>query len=342
MAVTIKEVAQRAGVSVGTVSHVLNGKPGEFSEATREKVLEAVGALDYHPNRVARSLVRRQSMALGVSFVNHGASLADNPYLADVLDGMINAASEDGYNITLYTRLPPEDEEQYVPLLLDRHVDALCLVAPNTDSQLPRLLRKARMPFVVVGVTNPGRGISWLDVDNEAGARLAVDCLARHGHRRIAHFAGPASQKAALERRCAFEEAMEERRIPVRPDWIVPCGFDTTRARQEALRLLAQRDRPTAIFAAHDETAMGVLSAARDLGIRVPEDLSVIGFDDIREAAFVNPPLTTIRQPSREIGYAAAKGLVGMLDGSMPAPLAERFAPALVERSTVGPPAWIV
>jgi LacI family transcriptional regulator len=338
VAVTIKEVAQRAGVSVGTVSHVLNGKPGEFSEATRERVLEAVGALDYHPNRVARSLVRRQSMALGVSFVNHGASLADNPYLTDVLDGMINAANEDGYNITLYTRLPPEDEEHYVPLLLDRHVDALCLVAPNTDSQLPRLLRKARMPFVVVGVTNPGRGISWIDVDNEAGTRMAVECLVRRGHRRIAHFAGPVSQKAAIERRCVFEEAMAERMIRVRPEWIVPCGFDAARARQEALRFLAERDRPTAIFAAHDETAIGVLAAAHQLGIRVPDELSVIGFDDIREAAFVNPPLTTIRQPSRAIGYAAAKGLVSMLDGSDSGPLARQFAPSLIERSTVGPP----
>jgi DNA-binding LacI/PurR family transcriptional regulator len=339
LAITIREVAQRAGVSVGTVSHVLNGKPGEYSQATRDKVMEAVGALDYHPNRIARSLVRRRSMALGVSFVNHGASLADNPYLADVLDGMINAASEDGYNITLYTRLPPDDEEQHLPLLLDRHVDGLCLVAPNVDSCLPRLLQRSRIPFVVVGVAEPGKGISWLDVDNEAGTRLAVECLARYGHRKIAHFMGPASQKAAIQRAQAFRAAMRDLGLPVREDWLIPCGFDTVRAHHEALRLLAQKDRPTAVFAAHDETAFGVVAAARELGVSVPRELSVIGFDDIREAAHIDPPLTTVRQPATEIGYAAAKALVGLLDGQSGPPVKQLFAPVLVERGTVQVPA---
>jgi LacI family transcriptional regulator len=338
VSVTIKEVARQAGVSVGTVSHVLNGKPGEFSESTRDRVMEAVGQLGYHPNRVARSLVRRQSMALGVSFVNHGASLADNPYLADVLDGMINAASEDGYNITLYTRLPPDDEEKHLPLLLDRHVDGLCLVAPNVDSQLPRLLRKARMTFVVVGVSDPGKGIPWLDVDNEAGARMAVECLLRHGHRKIAHFAGPTTQKAAGQREAAFRDTMRRYCLPVRPEWVIPCGFDTSRAYQAARALLARPDRPTAIFAAHDETALGVLEAARERRIAVPQQLSVIGFDDIREASLAVPALTTIRQPSRAIGYAAAKVLVSMLGGDEQ-PIARRFTPTLVERASVGPPA---
>lgn len=338
MPVTIKDVARHAGVSVGTVSHVLNDKPGEYSAATQERVLKSVGALSYHPNRVARSLVRRQSMALGVSFVNHGASLADNPYLADILDGMINAASEDGYNVTLYTRLPPDDEEKHLPLLLDRHVDGLCLVAPNLDSRLPRLLQRARMPFVVVGMSNPGKGISWLDVDNQTGARLAVECLVQHGHRKIAHFAGPPAQKAAMERAAAFRAAMAEHGLPVREEWVAPCGFDTARAYEVAKHILCPPDRPTAIFAAHDETAFGIIFAARDIGIRIPDELSVIGFDDIREAALVNPPLTTVRQPAREIGYSAANALVGMLDGTIDGPVTRHFAPTLIERSTVAPP----
>lgn len=338
MSTTIKDVARKAGVSVGTVSHVLNSKSGEVSPATQKRVQDAISALGYHPNRVARSLVRGQSTALGVSFVNHGASLSDNPYLAEVLDGMINAASEDGYNITLYTRLPPDDETRHLPLLLDRHVDALCLVAPNVESELPRLLLGARLPFIVVGVQDPFPGVSWVDVDNEAGARMAVECLVRAGHRRIAHFAGPAHQKAAVQRREAFIHALADLSIPFRPEWIVQCGFDVQTAYTEALDLLVAQDRPTAIFAAHDETALGVLRAARDIGLRIPEDLSVIGFDDIREATLSNPPLTTVRQPADRIGHTACKALVGMLSGTIKAPYTKLFEPTLIERNTVSRP----
>ncbi len=280
-------------------------------------------------------------MAIGVSFVNHGASLADNPYLADVLDGMINAASEDGYNITLYTRLPPDDEARHAPLLLDRHVDALCLVAPNVESRLPRLLLRARVPFIpliVVGVEKPFPDVSWVDVDNFAGSRAAVDCLVRAGHRKIGHFAGPTHQKAALQRLEAFKQAMADASIPLREDWIVTCGFDSRIAYSAATRLFNQEDRPTAIFAAHDETALGIMEAARDMGVRVPEDLSIIGFDDIREARLANPPLTTIRQPAREIGYTASKTLVSMLSGAITSPYSKLFEPILIERSTVSQP----
>ena len=300
--------------------------------------MDAINVLGYHPNRVARSLVRRQSMALGVSFVNHGASIADNPYLADVLDGMVNAASEAGYNITLYTRLPPDDEASHVPLLLDRHVDALCLVAPNVDSRLPKLLLRARLPFIIVGVQDLFPGVSWLDVDNNAGAKMAVDYLVHQGHRSIAHFAGPTQQQAGALRSAAFRQAMAEHGIAVREEWVVPCGFEPRIAYDAAVNLFRSADRPTAIFAAHDETAIGILEAAKDFGVRIPEDLSVIGFDDIRDARLASPALTTIRQPAQQIGYTAARTLVAMLCAPPPAPVTRLFEPTLVERSTVGPP----
>ncbi len=155
MRVTIKEVTQRAGVSACTVSNVLNGKPCEFSPLTYTRVHEAVRALRNHPNRVARSLVQRESMALGVSFIDQGQSLGDNPYLANVLDGLVMAAREENYNIVLYIRPSVEEIEGYAANFLDGRIDGLFVIAPDIDCPRMKQLAATDLPFIILGVDSP-------------------------------------------------------------------------------------------------------------------------------------------------------------------------------------------
>lgn len=320
------------------MSNVLNGKRNEYTPDTQARVLAAVRALDYHPNRLASSLVRRRSGTLGVTFANQGPSLTDNPFLTNVLDGVVVAAQEDGYNVTLYSRLRASEEGDDVEVFLDRRIDGLCIVAPAAQSRLPALLAQTPLPFIVVGVEEPAPGVSWIDVDNAAGARLAMDRLFAAGHTRIGHLAGALQQKAAVARERVYRCIMRECGYPAPPEWTAWCGFNEPGAYKAALRMLSCRNRPTAIFAANDQIALGVLSAARDLGLCVPGELSVIGFDDIREAAIVRPALTTVRQPVHDIGYAAAKYLARKLRGEFYGSMQQHVMPALVERETVAPP----
>lgn len=337
MAATIKDIAASAGVSIATVSNVLNGKRGEYADETRGRVVDAAHRLGYHRNRVARSLVRRTSECLGVTFVDQNHSLGENHYLVEVLDGIVDAAYEQGYNVSLHTRLRQDRESEQLPDLLDRRIDALFLIAPHEDSPLIPLLAAEYLPFVVIGVEEPHPGVNWIDVDNSAGARLAAAHLLELGHTRIAHLVGHPRQRAARTRARAFGDAIAQAGALCT---FAQCGnFNLREGRAAARILLAGPDRPTAIFAANDAIAMGVLEAANERGICVPEDLSLIGFDDMREAASSDPPLTTVRQPMHGIGRTAAEWMMGRLKDHKGPPLAQRVPPELVVRASTCRPA---
>ena len=335
--VTVKDVARQAGVSVGTVSNVLNHKEGEFAPETRERVLQAVKELKYRPNQVARSLVRRESRAIGITYVGWGPELSDNPYLVDVLDGVVAGAAEARYNLVLYTRTPPGYEEEHLRHFTDGRIDALCVIDAGEASPLLPMLAAAAFPFIVIGVEEPLPGVNWIDVDNRAGATLAVQRLLTAGHRRIVHLGGARTQRSAQYRAGAFCRTMRRHGLSARLSDVIWCDFDRREGREAALRLLTSDRRPTAFFAADDQIALGVMDAARSLGLRVPDDLSVIGFDDSRDASFAEPPLTTVRQPVRAIGEMAARWLIQHLQSASCEPLQCRVQPTLIERSTVGP-----
>lgn len=332
MAATIKDIAASAGVSIATVSNVLNGKRGEYADETRSRVIDAARRLGYHRNRLARSLVRRASECLGVAFVDQNHALGENYYLVEVLDGIVHAAYDQGYNISLHTRLRPEHEAEQLPDLMDRRIDGLFLIAPHLDSPLVPLLSASPLPFVVIGVQEPEPEVNWIDVDNRVGALLAAEHLLSLGHRRIVHIAGHPRQQAAQVRAQVFKEHIE--RSGACCDVIACARFDQADALNAASSFLSTREQPSAIFAANDGMALGVLKAAAECGLRVPEDLSVVGFDDMREAAITDPPLTTVRQPMHEIGRRAAEWIISRLnDGASPA-LAELVQPHLVIRGS--------
>lgn len=324
---TIRNVAERAGVSKSLVSLVMRGSP-HVSERRRQAVLKAARELGYRPNAVARSLVEGRTRLIG-------ALVADlhNPFFAEFLDGL--QESLHGANLRMIVgsgRWDPLFEAEAVEAFLEMRVDGLVLlsVVPGSLSDAA-----ASVPVVIVGE----RDVSGVDIvvdDDELGARLAVDHLVELGHQRIAHIEGAAPSTTARYRRAGYEQAMSQYglagHIVVEPgDFTEEGGYRATRS------LLSRRPRPTAIFAPNDLVAIGALSAADELGLRVPADLSIVGYDNTHLAAIRHISLTTVDQPRRDMGRVAAELLCARIDDMRREPRQTLVVPHLVTRATTGP-----
>lgn len=323
---TIRNVAERAGVSKSLVSLVMRGSP-HVSEARRQAVLKAARELGYRPNAVARSLVEGRTRLIG-------ALVADlhNPFFAEFLDGLQESLHGAGLRMLVGSgRWDPQFEAEAVEAFLEMRVDGLVLLSVVPDA-LHDISHS--VPVVVVGE----RDIEDIDIvvdDDELGARLAVDHLVELGHRRIAHIQGAPSTTAHY-RRSGYEVAMRRHRLD---DVIVvePGDFTEEGGYRAALELLGRPDRPTAIFAPNDLVATGVLSAADERRLRVPADVSVVGYDNTHLAAIRHISLTSVDQPRRDMGRIAAERLCARIDDPFRAPEQRLVVPHLVIRSTTGP-----
>jgi len=317
--VTIRDVARLSGVSVTTTSVVLNNSNRPVNAVTRARVLEVAQRLGYHPNAIARGLVRRRSHILGVRFGWVEPAIITNPYAGGVLQGVIDAASYAGYRILLHTEVRTEgssaDDPNSVSSYRDGVSDGLVIIAPLTDSPVMSALVKLGLPLVAVSYPSEPLGIASVDVDNRAGAVLAARHLLALGHTRIAHIMGNYNLQSVPERRDGFLAALSEAGIVPPKNYIAAASYDPRSGYAVASRLLSLPDRPTAIFAGSDELALGVMEAARARGLRVPEDLSVIGFDDTQVARLASPPLTTVKQPLREMGAVALRTALRLAAG---------------------------
>lgn len=336
---TIRDVAKESGVSVATVSYVLNNGPRPVREQTRDRVLDVMRRLDYHPNAMARGLVRRRLHTLGVLFGNpHLATFAD-PYGAGVLQGVLSAALELRYNVTLFT-LPWQDARRSAALFHDRRTDGVLVLAPRSDSDMVSGLAALKLPVVVISAASDVEGVPFVDVDNAAGARLATEHLLKLGHTRIAHVTGEAHHFSAAARRDAFCAVLREAGVALPDEYLVTGSYGLGESHEAIRRLLLLPEPPTALFAGNDYIALTAFTVARDLGIAVPEQLSIIGFDDIPSAALVTPPLTTVRQPLARIGNLATRLLVHCVEETTPpGGLGEHLEePVLVERDSTAPP----
>jgi DNA-binding LacI/PurR family transcriptional regulator len=323
---TIRNVAERAGVSKSLVSLVMRGSP-HVSERRRQAVLKAARELGYRPNAVARSLVEGRTRLIG-------ALVADlhNPFFAEFLDGL--QESLHGANLRMIVgsgRWDPLFEAEAVDAFLEMRVDGLVLLSVVPDSLSDAA---ASVPVVIVGE----RDVSGVDIvvdDDELGARLAVDHLVELGHQRIAHIEGAPSTTARY-RRAGYEQAMSQHgltsHIVVEPgDFTEEGGYRAARS------LLSQRPRPTAIFAPNDLVAIGALSAADELELRVPADLSIVGYDNTHLAAIRHISLTTVDQPRRDMGRVAAELLCARIDDVLREPRQTLVVPHLVTRASTGP-----
>jgi DNA-binding LacI/PurR family transcriptional regulator len=323
---TIRNVAERAGVSKSLVSLVMRGSP-HVSERRRQAVLKAARELGYRPNAVARSLVEGRTRLIG-------ALVADlhNPFFAEFLDGLQESLHGGGLRMLVGSgRWDPLFEAEAVEAFLEMRVDGLVLLSVVPDSLKEAA---ASVPVVVVGE----RDVAGVDIvvdDDELGARLAVDHLVQLGHTRIAHIEGARSTTARY-RRSGYEAAMAGHGLTERI--VVTAGDFTEEGGYRAARTLLGADpRPTAIFCPNDLVATGALSAADELDLEVPTDVSIVGYDNTHLAAIRHISLTSVDQPRRDMGRVAAELLTARIEDPTRIPAQTLVTPHLVVRSTTGP-----
>lgn len=331
VSITIKHVAQRAGVAVSTVSRVLN-QSGYVSPETASKVRAAVEELGFRPSLPARTLVSGETRTLALMLPD-----ISNPFFPALARGVEDRAISRGYSVMLCnTDGDPEIEARYIRLLREKWVDGMVMTgASGSASQVKQLLQN-RIPVVVIDRAVRGAEVDLVGLDNIAGARLAVEHLARLGHRAIGLIAGP-KVSTSLDRAEGYRRALRAMGLPIRREWMVTGDFRFESGYEAMKGLLNARDRPAAIFASNDLMAIGAIRAAEEAGLRVPEDLAVVGFDDIMLATLVRPALSTIRQPAYEMGAAAVDLLLDRITGQRESPpRTVAFEPELIVRQSCG------
>lgn len=328
---TLKDVARRARVSVSTAARALGGY-GYVSPETRERVLRAARALDYRPNALARSMIKGQTHTLGVV-----VSDSSNPFFAAVVRGIEDAALPHGYGIFLCNAdEDPAKEAMYLDMLRQKRVDGV-IVSPSDASSgaLPGLLA-AGVPVAQVDRRVPGLAADAVVTDNRKGVHAAVQHLVRLGHRHIALIGGPSRLYTGRERTRAFREALRRAGLPVIRSWLLEGTFKVDSGYELAGRLLDCSPRPTAVFVANNLMTVGTLLRFKEAGVRIPEDLAVVGFDDMDWAPILTPPLTAVAQPTYELGKVAATLLLERLQNPSLPPRLVVLPPRLVVRESCG------
>ncbi len=321
--VSIKDIARAAGVSHSTVSRAL-GEGMLVKPATRERIKQVAREMGYTPDAAARSLVTGRSRTIGVVV----ATIAD-PFVAEVVQGVETTAHDHGYTVVLSgSGSEPVREIAAVEMLRSKRVDGLIVTASRIGALYLGHLERLGVPVVLINNHNEQSGhyTYTVTVDNHHGGLLAMDHLLVKGHRRIAYVTGPADHSSDMERMGAYREALEARGLAWEPDLVVPGDGWPEGGRRALETLMARPQPPTAVFCYNDMTAIGLVRAAREVSIRVPGTLAVVGFDDIPLAAYVDPPLTTIAQPKLEMGQLAMGMLLNLMqtDTSVAARLSDQ------------------
>ena len=327
---TIVDVAHAAGVSVSTVSRVLNGK-GDVSPRARAAVRATLATTGYTASPIARSLVGARTRLIGL----RSRRLADD-YTGALVRGILDATEAAGYGLLLFTA-GGERGNPAAPLL-GTLPDGLLVVSPPPRTDDDAAPTGSVRPVVFLeqwGTDDAGPGVTAANREGEAAATRHLLAL---GHRRLGFVAGPASVASSRERLDGFHAALAAAGLTADPDLIAPGRNDHDGGLVAGRALLRRPDPPTAVLANNDLTAVGVLRAAREAGLRVPEDLSVVGFDDLPPAAHAHPPLTTVRQPLAEMGQHAAAMLIAWVEGTPPEPRRIVLPTTLVVRESCGPP----
>ena len=332
---TIKDVAQAAGVSTQTVSRVLNDRP-DVSPDTRQRVKDIIDELGYQPSKLARSLIQQRSYTLGIIITGLrfvGVSLT--------LNGITEAAEAAGYSLLL-KELPRFDLTEVGPPLRDlfaRQVDGILYAAPQVGDNWQRVqaaLPVPHLPLVFIK-GEPQPGFTTISVDNYAGAQLATNHLLAAGRRHIGHLAGPQDWWEARQRLAGWQDSLQQAGKKALPSHWVAGNWSSASGETAFKQLLAQYPEMDAVFAANDQMALAVLNTAQQMGLRIPQDLAVIGFDNLAESAFFNPPLTTIKQDLHNLGWLAVQKLLAAIEtGTEPGPVeAILLQPELIQRLTV-------
>jgi DNA-binding LacI/PurR family transcriptional regulator len=303
---TIKDVAERAGVGIATVSRTLHGS-SQVSPETAARVLKVVEELGYRPNTTAQSLVSGRSHMLGLV-----VSDITNPFFPELVKGFEDVALQNGYDVLVSsTNYEPARTALCVRRMIERKIDGVAIMTSEVDPSLTDTLARRKVPLVFLDVGTVGKGVSNVKVDYGEGIAQAVAHLSSLGHHRIAFISGPSLLASARERRDMFIARLQDPCSGPRREVLIEEGNHRVDGGLEAMQRLLERDpRPTAVIASNDLTAIGAMRAIRQEGLRVPEDISVVGFDDIQMAEFTEPPLTTVRLLRTEVARLACDALL--------------------------------
>lgn len=331
---TIRDVAERAGVSPITVSRVINNS-GYVSQETRSRVEAAIAELQYVPNSLARSLRFKRTHTLALVLTD-----ITNPFWTTVARGVEDAASQCGFNVILCNTDENEAKQsEYLHVLLQKQVDGFLLVPARSTPEPITLIQSQKVPAVVLDRQVPGAQVDIVRGDSEGGAYQLVQLLLSLGHRRIAMLSGPVSISTAADRVSGYRRALQEAGLEAQAELICYGEYTQESGYQMARKALSLMPRPTALFAANNFIAIGALRALREMGIRVPEDMALVSFDDIPPAFVIEPFLTVAAQPAYEMGRRATELLLARLSGQAPPEYQEIVLPTeIIVRRSSGPP----
>jgi LacI family transcriptional regulator, repressor for deo operon, udp, cdd, tsx, nupC, and nupG len=311
---TIQDVARHASVSAATVSRVLSS-PERVSETTRERVHAAVRETGYTINQAARSLRLKAARTILMAIPNIG-----NPYYSTVLEAVLQEAATRGYSVLVASRIGDDPNRWLSDYLLSTRADGLLLFDGALDtSRLHSLNAEGVMlPLVAAYDEVPDPAINSVITDNRLAAKRAIEHLIELGHTKIGHVIGPSRNRQTNERLVGFSQALQEAGLPIRTEWLVQGSYNMQSGKVAAERMLMREERPTAVFCGNDEMAIGFIHRMRQAGIECPQDISVIGFDDIDMSEYFDPPLTTMRQPREQMGRIATRSLIDIIEGIAP------------------------
>ncbi len=327
---TLKQIARDLNLSLMSVSRALHGQKG-VSEETRRRVLEHARHVHYRPNLAARTLVRRRAQVLGVIFPSLGQT-----FWADIVRSIEQVAKANGYTVLFaHAGDRAEVEREEIHTLLARQVDALLVASSDPEGNIDvlRQVHGSDRPLVLFDRYAEGLNAPGVFCDDRDGARRATEHLIGLGYRRVVHLAGPANLSVARDRRRGYEDAMRAAGLPER---VVECGFGEEAGRQGMRDLLEAGVEVEAVFAAHDPVAFGVMDVVSERGLRIPEDVALVGFTDVDHARHLAVPLTVMAQPTAEMGEATARLALDLLAGRVPPDTRIVLPARLIVRASCG------
>ena len=316
--VTSEDVARHAGVSRTTVSLVLNGVYNiKISPETRQRVFESAATLGYVPNAMAQALVSRKTQAIGLVFTRQPHHIAADPFLPQVLDGMLEVVRANNLRLLIDIINPEHQARAYHDLVRAKRIDGIVFSGPRVDDVALVNLEKDGFPAVLMGQL-PGSNFHTVDVDNRLAARHAVEYLISLGHRQIACITNaPFSYSASADRLQGYRDALEQAGIAYEDELVRFGDFEPESGRIQMNSLLSCGTKFTAGFIASDAVLIGANAAIREHGLRIPEDISLVGFDDIAWSKYIDPPLTTVHLPAQALGNQACTMLMQILNGQI-------------------------
>ncbi len=315
MALTIDNIAQIANVSRTTVSRVLNNKPDVSSE-TRENILKIISDNEYYPSVLAKGIITKKNYTLGLVIPYDVSSIFINPFHSEVIRGVLSRADACGYHLLINSSIRNSD---IISIYNEKRVEGIIILSPNAnDAELFDKLESSNIPYVATAKIPNTKYTNYVDVDNVLGAYTAIEYLITSGHQRIAMITGPRYLVSHEDRIKGYKQALEKNGIKHDSTYLrfgdntIESGYSCT------MQLLSLDNPPTAIFVAGDIMAVGSIQAINNRGLRVPQDISIVGFDDIKFAEYLDPPLTTIRQPANQKGVEACNMLIDLLENGTP------------------------